>query len=59
MNIPVTNITFINRHGRYDETQFDTQDEHELAELWWNFCNEEALIDVVKGIADYETGEMK
>ena len=59
MNIPVTNIQFTNISGMEDETQFDTQDEHELAELWWEFCKEEGLIEVIKGMADYETGDMK
>ena len=38
--IPVTNIYFTNDKGYEDETQFDTQDESELAELWWSFCKE-------------------
>ena len=59
MNIPVTNISFVNAYGREDETQFDTQDEEMLAQLWWMFCREEGLIDVEKGMADYENGEMR
>lgn len=52
----VTNILFTNLDGYKDETQFDTQDEHELAELWWQFCQDEGLIGIEQGIADYETG---
>ena len=59
MDIPVTNIQFTNADGMDDETQFDTQDEKELAELWWEFCKENKLIAVEKGMADYETGEMR
>jgi len=29
-----------------DETEFDTTDERELADLWWEFCKENGLIDV-------------
>lgn len=29
-----------------DETEFDTHDEEELAELWWEFCKENNLIGV-------------
>jgi len=29
-----------------DETEFDTHDEKELAELWWEFCKENNLIGV-------------
>ncbi len=58
-----TNIYFINplspANGE-DSTQFDTQDDKELAELWFQFCKDEGIItEVYKGIADYETGEMK
>lgn len=60
MDIPVTNIEFINEDGDLDETQFDTQDEKELAELWWSFCKEDnIIISVNKGMADYETGIMR
>ena len=59
MNIPVTNISFVNAYGRDEETQFDTQDEKELAQLWWEFCREEGLIEIEKGIADYESGVMR
>jgi len=59
-DIPVTNIEFINEDGNLDETQFDTQDEKELAELWWDFCKENnIIIEVNKGIADYESGVIK
>ena len=48
----VTRIQFTNpeRLGvlHNDETEFDTTDEHELAELWWEFCKENGLIDVSK-----------
>lgn len=33
-----------------DETEFDTTDERELAELWWEFCKENGLIDVSQHI---------
>lgn len=56
--IEVTNIQFVDHEGRDDETQFDTQDEKELAELWWDFCKENDLVTVTKGKADYETGVM-
>lgn len=34
--------------GDMDETEFDTVDERELAELWWEFCKENNLILVTK-----------
>ena len=59
-DMSVTNIEFVNEDGNLDETQFDTQDEKELAELWWDFCKENNIIvSVNKGIADYESGVMK
>ena len=46
-NTPITNIVFFNPNTGYgDETQFDTDDEKELAELWWYFCKENGLIDL-------------
>ncbi len=33
-----------------DETEFDTTNESELAELWWAFCKENGLIDVSQHI---------
>jgi len=61
--IDATNVGFFNpdraSNGIHnDEVQFDTHDEDELAELWWNFCRENNLITVTKGMADYMTGEM-
>lgn len=57
--IGVTNIGFFNPDtNREDETQFDTQDEKELALLWWEFCKDEGLIDLEFGIADYDSGEI-
>ena len=55
--IPVTNIYFVNPDdGMDDATQFDTQDEKELAQLWWEFCLENNFISFYKGFADWETG---
>lgn len=51
-----TNIRFLNSDGNVDETQFDTHDEHDLAELWWEFCKENDVISITKGRADYKTG---
>ena len=56
--INVTNILFTDRSGVTNETQFDTHNEHELAELWWEFCLENDLISLVQGTADWETGVM-
>ena len=47
--IKATNIQFVNTEGHADETQFDTHDEHDLAELWWQFCKENDLITLIKG----------
>lgn len=49
-------IQFYSSGGNIDETQFDTHNEHDLAELWWEFCKDNNLITVVKGKADYESG---
>lgn len=57
--IGVTNIEFLNPDNGYtDETQYDTQDEKELAELWWEFCKEKGFIRIGYAIADYKTGEI-
>ena len=56
MTIKATNIQFVNPEGNVDETQFDTHDEHDLAELWWQFCKENNFITVIKGEADWKTG---
>ena len=60
MIIPVTNIYFNNPDTMdgEDVTQFDTQDEKDLAALWWEFCKDEGLISISKGMADYDTGVM-
>ncbi|MBQ7621825.1 MAG: hypothetical protein IJV02_05370 [Candidatus Methanomethylophilaceae archaeon] len=48
----VTRIAFMNAEKANvlfnDETVFDTTSESELAELWWEFCKENDLIDVRK-----------
>ena len=55
----VTNIGFTNLVTlEEDETQFDTQDEKELALLWWEFCKDEGLISLEFGIADYNSGDI-
>lgn len=56
--INVTNIMFTDCSGVINETQFDTHNKHELAELWWEFCLENDLISLVQGTADWETGVM-
>lgn len=38
------------------QTQFDTWDENDLAELWWYYCKENNLIQVEKIIADWASG---
>ncbi len=53
-----TNIQYVDTEGVCHEIQFDTHDENELALLWWEFCKEDDLITVIKGIADYESGLM-
>ena len=51
--IGVANIEFLNPdNGLTDETQFDTWDERELADLWWEFCKENGLIRIGYKIAD-------
>ena len=47
----VTDISFYNDIDNLhfnDETEFDTWDEKELAELWWDFCKENNLITIIK-----------
>ena len=52
----VTRVQFYNlnapdEHGRAffnDRTEFDTTDEQELAELWWEFCKENGLIECIR-----------
>lgn len=40
-----TNIYFVNPDGNNeDETQFDTVNKKELAELWFEFCIDEGII---------------
>ena len=58
MLIDATNISFIGADGIDDETQFDIQNDTELALLWWDFCKENGLISVTKGKVDYESGVM-
>ena len=43
-NMKVTTIVFVNENGDVDATQFDTQNETELAEIWWDFCKENNII---------------
>lgn len=55
----VTRIGFYN-NGREDETEFDTIDEQEIAELWYEFCKEEGIIAYVEQEDDgYEPPEDK
>ena len=62
MKINATNIYFLNPTWdttREDSVQFDTQDDKDLAELWFSFCQDEGIItEVCKGTADYDTGIM-
>lgn len=46
----VTDIGFFDDqcYQNMDETEFDTWDEEELAQLWWEFCKENDLIWVSK-----------
>ena len=50
MNMKVTRIGFFGdqNYADMDETEFDTQDENELAQLWWEFCKENDLIWINK-----------
>lgn len=46
-----TNIGFMNPDTqKEDETQFDTTDEKELAQLWWDFCKDEQIITYVEEV---------
>ena len=57
--VGVTNISFTSLDTlEEEETQFDTQDETELALLWWEFCKENGMIALEKCIADYDIGEL-
>lgn len=53
-----TNIEFWREDGVADEVQFDTHDERELAELFWEFLKENGFINVVKGKTEWESGIM-
>lgn len=55
--IDSTNIEYYEEDGIY-EVQFDTHDEKELAQLFWDYLKENDLINVTKGKTDYETGVM-
>ena len=44
-----TNIGFMN-DSYEDETQFDTTDKKELAELWFQFCKDEGNITHVEEV---------
>lgn len=44
--IEATNIIFLNTLATLDETQFDTTDRTELAQLWWDFCIENHIIEI-------------
>jgi hypothetical protein len=45
--IKVTDIGFFNRDGEEDETEFDTWDQSELADCWFDFCFENGIIAYV------------
>ena len=51
-----TNIQFVNDDGNWDETQFDTHDEKELACLFWEFMKENGFITYDRIVADYVSG---
>lgn len=53
-----TNIYYESIDGDRECVQFDSHDEHELAELWWEFCKENNFISLEKGKADYIHGTM-
>lgn len=63
----VTDIQFLKNYeyinGEYhnipfnDEVEFDTHDEKELAELWWNFCFDNKLISSFKHTIEEEDYE--
>ena len=55
--IDSTNIEYCEEDGIH-EVQFDTHDEKELAQLFWDYLKENDLINVTKGKTDYETGVM-
>ena len=53
-----TNIEYYSPDNRWETVQFDTHDEHELAELFLEFLKENNFISIEKGKSDYETGVM-
>ena len=50
----VTRIGFINAEGKEDETEFDTIDRAEIADLWLEFCIENGIIAYVEDDEDNE-----
>ena len=52
-----TNIEYYEEDGIH-EVQFDTHDEKELAELFWDYLKENDIINVTKGKTEYESGVM-
>lgn len=60
MRFGTTKIAFMNAeraHAMFnDQTEFDTCSETELAQLWWEFCKENDLIEISKS---YEHTEGK
>lgn len=54
-----TNIYYMNPEGELGCVQFDSHDEKELAELWWEYCKDEGIIQsLTKGITEWVTGTM-
>lgn len=53
-----TNIEYWIAGDDMEEVQFDTHDEKELAQLFWDYLKENDLINVTKGKTEYETGVM-
>lgn len=50
-----TEIYFMNLETlEEDSTNFDTTDKHELAMLWWDFCQENGIIT---GTDEIEEGD--
>lgn len=41
----VTKIRFLNENGKWDETEFDSWDEHEVAALFLDFLEENGLVE--------------
>ena len=54
----VTKISFFNTERATDmfndATEFDTWYEPDLAELWWEFCKENKLIEIEKKMVEEE-----